>query len=89
MGLDIGFHKETDWAPRPGRKFGTALTAFIGYDPEHLSLTSIRECFAEYSADPENAGHLEQPAKFVEWCEDYWGSSQISPDAGISVIFDS
>lgn len=89
MGLDIGFHKQTDWAPRPGREFGQALTGYLEGEYDYLSLTTIQECYIAFAEKPENAAHVARATTFVAWCEKYWEDGQFEPGTYISVVFDS
>ena len=89
MGLDIGFHRETDWAPRPGWKFGSALASYVEGEQDYLALTAIRECYAAFTADVENVEHIERAKMFVEWCERYWDEGRIEPETHVPVVFDS
>lgn len=89
MGLDIGFRRGVDWAPRPGWKFGLALAGYVEGEQDYLALTSIGECYTTFTTDPENAGHIEQATTFLEWCERYWKERQVESDTPIVVVFDS
>ena len=90
MGLDIGFSKGWEWAPRPGGEFGALIVerAETGEDGVgQITLTQLDEIHQDWLKSGELSELERRQAKdFIDWCDRRWYAKNFEPTDALTIL---
>ena len=92
MGLDIGFVRSIDWAPRTGWDFGLELSDELDdFDggTRSLTLEQIESCYESFTEYSDKNRNDKEAARFMSWTRYFWWTNKYSSDEALGVEIDS
>ena len=88
MGLDIGFVRSIDWAPRPGWDFGQEISDELDdWDggTRSLTLEQIAFRYESFTDDRDKNRNDENAARFMSWIRYFWWTNKYDSDEALGV----